>query len=345
MPAFRDPQGCSRVPGIPWSRANRNNYQYAEMKVANPIYDVVFKYLMKDNRVAKLVISHIIEQEIESLDFGVTELNRKKSDGSLTVLRLDFTARIKQPDGSSKLVLIELQKAKFPTDITRFRKYLGKQYQEENNIYIDEQTGQKKGLPIISIYILGHNLQYNDSPVIHVKRDYYDQATKEKLTEREEFIESLTHDSYIIQVQRLRKKHRNKLETLLSIFDQRNTSKESKHFLDLFEASYPYEFRVIIRRLEKASASKELCDDMELEDDFLEELKTQERVIALERAAKERERKEKEQALAEKEEERIEKERALAAEKKALAAEKQALTEQERLKALLEKAGIDYRSS
>ena len=47
------------------------------MKVANPLYDVVFKYLMQDIRVAKLVISNIIEQEIESLDFAFTELNRK----------------------------------------------------------------------------------------------------------------------------------------------------------------------------------------------------------------------------------------------------------------------------
>jgi hypothetical protein len=290
---------------------------------------------MQDTRVAKLVISNIIKQEIESLDFGVTELNRKKTDGSLTVLRLDFTARIKQPDGTSKLVLIELQKAKFPTDITRFRKYLGKQYQEENNIYTDQETGQKKALPIISIYILGHNLEHNDSPVIHVKRDYYDQATSEKLTQQEEFIESLTHDSYIIQVQRLRKKHRNKLETLLSIFDQRNTSKESKHFLDLFEASYPDEFKVIIKRLEMASASKELCDDMELEDDFLEELKTQERIIAFERA-------EKIKALAEREQERREKDKAIADKEKAIADKEKAIAEKEKFKQLLQQAGIDY---
>ncbi|WPD21577.1 MAG: hypothetical protein SD837_15375 [Candidatus Electrothrix scaldis] len=35
------------------------------MKVANPLYDVVFKYLMQDMRVAKLVRSNIIEQEME----------------------------------------------------------------------------------------------------------------------------------------------------------------------------------------------------------------------------------------------------------------------------------------
>ena len=298
------------------------------MRVANPIYDVVFKYLMRDTRVAKLVISNIIEQEIESLDFGFTELDRKMSDGSLTVLRIDFTAKIREADGSSHLVLIELQKAKFPTDITRFRKYLGKQYQEDANIYIDEQSQRRKALPIITIYILGHNLEHNDSPVIHVKREYYDQASKERLPYREEFIESLTHDSYIIQIQRLRKKHRNKLETLLSIFDQSNTSKESKHFLDLLESSYPDEFKFIIRRLQKASASKELCEDMDMEDDFLEELATVERVAAHERA-------EKEQAIADKK-------RAIADEERAIADKEQAIVEKEKLKELLKNAGIDY---
>ncbi|MCI5116998.1 MAG: hypothetical protein D3913_03360 [Candidatus Electrothrix sp. LOE1_4_5] len=305
------------------------------MKVANPLYDVVFKYLMQDMRVAKLVISHIIEQEIESLDFAFTELNRKLPNGGLTVLRIDFAAKIREPDGSSKLVLIELQKAKFPTDITRFRKYLGKQYQEESNIRLDERTGKKKALPIISIYILGHNLEYNDSPVIHVKRAYYDHATKEQLTRKEEFIESLTHDSYIIQVRRLRKKHRNKLETLLSIFDQSNTSKESKHFLDVLESSFPDEFKVIIRRLHKASASKELCDDMNMEDEILEELATQERLIAYERA--EKEKAEAEKRKAEKEKEKAEEEK-----RKAEAEKEKAEAEKARLEKLLKQAGIDF---
>jgi hypothetical protein len=305
------------------------------MKVANPLYDVVFKYLMQDMRVAKLVISNIIEQEIESLDFAFTELNRKLPDGGLTVLRIDFAAKIRELDGSSRLVIIELQKAKFPTDITRFRKYLGKQYQEESNIYLDEKTQKKKALPIISIYILGHNLQNNDSPVIHVKRNYYDHATKEKLTQKEEFIESLTHDSYIIQVPRLRKRHRNKLETLLSIFDQSNTSKESKHFIDLLESSFPDEFRAIIRRLHKASANKALCEDMEMEDDILEELATQERLIAYERA-------EKEKAEAEKEKAEVERREAEEGKEKAEAEKERVEAEKSRLEKLLKQAGIDF---
>ncbi|MEZ4988613.1 MAG: hypothetical protein R2795_26935 [Saprospiraceae bacterium] len=36
------------------------------MEIANPIYDVVFKYLMEDNRVAKLFLSAITGLEIVS---------------------------------------------------------------------------------------------------------------------------------------------------------------------------------------------------------------------------------------------------------------------------------------
>jgi uncharacterized membrane protein YqiK len=182
-----------------------------------------------------------------------------------------------------------------------------------------------------------------------VKRDYYDHATKEKLTRKEEFIESLTHDSYIIQVRRLRKKHRNKLETLLSIFDQSNASKESKHFLDVLESSFPDEFKVIIRRLHKASASKELCEDMNMEDEILEELATQERLIAYERAERRKAEAEKEKAEAEKRtaeegKEKVEAEKRKAEEgrEKAEAEKRKAEAEKARLEKLLKQAGIDF---
>jgi alpha-galactosidase/6-phospho-beta-glucosidase family protein len=122
-------------------------------------------------------------------------------------------------------------------------------------------------------------------------------------------------------VRRLRKRHRNKLEILLSIFDQSNASKESKHFLDLLESSFPDEFKAIIRRLHKASASKELCEDMEIEDEILEELATQERLIAYERA---------------------EREKAEAEKRKAEEGKEKAEAEKARLEKLLKQAGIKF---
>jgi len=38
------------------------------MHIANPIYDVVFKYLLEDNKVAKLFLSAIIGENISDVD-------------------------------------------------------------------------------------------------------------------------------------------------------------------------------------------------------------------------------------------------------------------------------------
>ena len=101
------------------------------MHIANPIYDVVFKYLMEDNEIAKLIIGTIIEEEIVELEFLPQEttvyletLDRR----SLTVYRLDFSAKIKLPEGGHKQILIEIQKTKISTDIMRFRQYMAEVY-------------------------------------------------------------------------------------------------------------------------------------------------------------------------------------------------------------------------
>lgn len=69
------------------------------MEIANPIYDVVFKYLMEDNKVAKLFLSAVTGLDIRSLDFLPQELvaDKKKSPKktfvtalNLSIYRLDF---------------------------------------------------------------------------------------------------------------------------------------------------------------------------------------------------------------------------------------------------------------
>ncbi len=102
---------------------------------------------MGDMRITKLILSKILDQEIESLEFKPTEF-RKKIGLNLTVFRIDFSAVIRQPDGSRKLALIEIQKAKLPTDIMRFRKYLGGHYQDPNNVYPTDNGASEKALPI-----------------------------------------------------------------------------------------------------------------------------------------------------------------------------------------------------
>ncbi len=288
------------------------------MQIANPIYDVVFKFLMEDKDSAILLLSTIINETIESLDFLPQENILHLQARSLTVYRLDFSAKIKTVEGSYKQVLIEIQKAKLPSDIMRFRRYLGEQYSKKSNIYTVHEKGEtiKKALPIISIYFLGYPLQHIKALVIKVNRDYYDVAQQQKIEVKEEFIESLTHDSYIIQISQLREKQQTEIEQLLAIFDQHKHLVSDDHILEIDEKSYPEKYRPLIRRLQSAILEPEIRKNMDMEDEILEDLQNMERALSR-----------KDEIIATKDEALAEKDKALAEKDKTLA-EKDALIEQ-----------------
>jgi hypothetical protein len=267
------------------------------MLIANPIYDVVFKFLMEDAKIAKLLLSSIIGENIEELTFlpqeFVSDIDKGKIDkprksiksrrgnkSSLTVYRLDFSAHIQTPEGT-KQVIIELQKAKFSTDITRFRKYLGEQFGDKRNITslkINKRI-RKVGIPIISIYFLGHKLDFTTASAIKISRQYQDLITNEIIDTKESFIESLTLDSYVIQIPYLTDKRRTELEILLSVFDQRNVADNEHHILNVNEEDFPEKYRSIIRKLQQATQSPEIKKKMQLEDGIIEELEDKEREI------------------------------------------------------------------
>lgn len=237
------------------------------MKIANPIYDVVFKYLMEDNEVAKLLISTIIDRDIIKLDFMPQEHTINLEKKSLTVYRLDFKATIKTKTGEN-IVVIEVQKAKFPSDITRFRRYLGEQYSNKEN----------RDIPIISIYFLGYSLEKVKVPVVKVQREYINLSNGKTITEKEKFIESLTHDSFIIQINSLKAPYNSEIEKFLAIFDQSELS-ENDHVLEIKEEEYPDHYRLLLRRLQKAALESALRKNMDIEDEIVADLDNLEREI------------------------------------------------------------------
>jgi hypothetical protein len=245
-----------------------------EVQIANPIYDVVFKYLMEDNTAAKLVVSSIIGEEVLELEPKPQERTREKvrinsSETSLTVYRLDFSAKIKIPSGH-KLIHIEMQKASFPTDIIRFRRYLGEQYIDSNNT-INTPDGIKS-LQIYCLYFLGQDLGIYDTPVLEINPNVKDVATSEIINEKSDFIESLHHKTWIIQISCLKKRCRNELEQLLSVFDQSNITKDW-HILNVKEKNFPEKFRPIIRRLKSAASNPTVKRQMKVEDEFVRYLR------------------------------------------------------------------------
>jgi len=295
------------------------------VRIANPIYDVVFKYLLDDEKVARLVLSALVGREILSLQFRPTEVRievPRPSAPSLLVLRLDFAATVRGEDGSSRLVLIEIQKAHNPLDVVRFRRYLGGQYASEENV-CEDATGRRQALPLVTIYILGEGLADIDVPVLKVNRHYTDAATGEVLPIASPFVEALTHDSIVVQLDRLKGRRRTDLERLLMVFDQDLAEPADPHWLDILEENFPDRYREVLRRLARASADKEVRDGMDVEDDYLATLQDHARKEAdLRRVLEEKDQalEEKDQALEEKDKALEEKDKALEAKDKALEA-------------------------
>ena len=240
---------------------------------------------MSDSKVAKAFLSAIIGEKIVKLDFNSTEytlkadVDKSKINSTIEqiiVCRFDFAAKIKTSTGDYKTVIIELQKAKFATDIMRFRRYLGTMYQSVDNTYDKHRVKARK---IYCVYLLNYEIGFPNSPVVKVDCSVSDLATGEKLDRKSEFIDSLNHKSWIVQVCQLKEKRRNELENLLSIFDQDNITKD-RHIMNVDESQFPKEYQPIIRKLREACESKKVRDEMQMEDDLLNEFQIKDEIIA-----------------------------------------------------------------
>ncbi|MCL2597470.1 MAG: hypothetical protein FWD66_07405 [Paludibacter sp.] len=247
------------------------------MEIANPIYDVVFKYMMEDNTVAKLLVSSIIGEDVVSLEPKPQEHTREKDKDknmggipNLTVYRLDFSAKIKLPDGQHKVIIIEMQKADLPTDIMRFRRYLGEQYIDSENRIAEED--EVDAMQIYAIYFLGKELGIYDTPVLSISPEVKDVSTGEIVGESSKFIDGLNHKSWIVQISCLKERRRNELEQLLSVFDQSNRTSDN-HILNVKEEYFPEKFRPIIRRLKGAAGNSTVKKQMKEEDEIFKYLR------------------------------------------------------------------------
>ena len=250
------------------------------MRIANPMYDAVFKHLLEDPASAKLIVGSILGEDLESLEMvpqesavqvGSSRPAAAPEGAGFTVLRVDFAATVRTVAGEHLRVLIEVQKARYSDDVMRFRRYLGTHYADERNAVTYLEDGRKRSRPrrLTTIYFLGEPLPCADATVLKVTRQYVDAVTGERLAVREEFVEALTHDCYVVQVSRLPARRRNDLEKLLSVFDQELRAADSRHALEVDAAAMPDRYAPVLRRLQRAAASPELRHSMLTEDEIL----------------------------------------------------------------------------
>ncbi len=238
--------------------------------VANPIYDSVFKYLMEDERVAKTVLSALLKKDVVSVELRPHEYANETND-KISMFRIDFGARIRTGENETELILIELQKTWVETETLRFRQYLGAQYSDKNNI--DKQKGDHKGFayPMVTIYIMGHRVGDIDVPVLYVSHKAYDYDGHEvKKGMPDPFVESLVHDSIIVQIPLLHGVINNRLDKVLSVLDQTKRDKDDPHLLCLDESVYAdnNDMNYIVHRLTAAASNPQMRQNMNVEDEY-----------------------------------------------------------------------------
>jgi hypothetical protein len=249
------------------------------MTIANPIYDSVFKYLMEDDRVARTILSALLKKEVVSVEVRPHEYSNTMKE-PISMFRIDFAARVRQSDGTVQQTLIELQKSWVPSEVLRFRQYLGVQYESERNM-----TADGYGLSMIAVYLLGHKVGDIEEPVIYVQHhalDYDGNLVTKGIPDP--FVSSLTHDSIIVQIPRLSGKIRNRLDQILSVFNQSQAKGENQHTLLLDESLYPEddaEMQRILRRLLMAAANSDIRQDMNVEDEYYSYLEQKETEVLI----------------------------------------------------------------
>ena len=290
------------------------------MEIANPIYDAAFKYLMQDDRAARLLVGRIAGLEVESLELRPQELatprdaarrgDAEADQPPLALFRMDFAARVRTAGGDERQVLIEIQKTNAPTVVERFRAYLGQQLCSAANV-IQHPSGRREAVPIVTIYLLGYDLGVSDEAVLDVCPQVTARRTGAGIDAGHPFIAGIHHRSHIVQIPLLRGRRRDDLERVLSIFDQGGARIErvGAQVLNIDESAYPREYGFVLRQLQRAASEAEVRRFMEGEDQLLRDFISLGTQAEYERREKERERQRADHEKAEKEREKAEKER------------------------------------
>ena len=250
--------------------------------VANPIYDSVFKYLMEDERIAKTILSALLKKEVIHVTVRPHEYSNTTRD-TLSMFRIDFAATVREREGGAikdRIVLIELQKTWLNTETLRFRQYLGAQYSNKNNMREADEKGF--AYPMVAVYLLGHKVGNIKEPIVYVNHDVFDYNGNVVADVNEEpFVESLTHNSIIVQITLLHGNVNNRLEKVLSVFDQTQVEGDTQQVLKIDEDKYAddSDMLYVLHKLTAAAANSEMRQDMNVEDEYYKAIEDRDTAI------------------------------------------------------------------
>ncbi len=275
---------------------NENDY----IVIPNPIYDVVFRYLMEDPGSAMIIISTLINEKIKKLQLEPTTHSEKKKHGTeieiqdpktkddIHLFHLDFTAIVELPDGSEELIMIELQKASEPDDIFRFKRYISKNFQKKQEKEITDPKTQaietiNKPIRLIPIFFLNFRIENEINDLLIKTNRLKTGVFKNKnLQKHNDFIDNLSYDIWVVQLPNLQNiseneyindEYKQKLYALLKLFDQKSKVKDNEHRLRIIRKFFPGFLDRVIKRIQAASVNNpNLEEQMYAEDEYLKSL-------------------------------------------------------------------------
>ena len=94
------------------------------------------------------------------------------------------------------------------------------------------------------------------------------------------FVESLQHDSIIVQIPLLHGRVNNRLEKVLSVFDQSNVADDNKVVrIDEHQFDGDSEMEYVVRRLLSAASDPDMRYQMNVEDEYFQELEDRDTAI------------------------------------------------------------------
>jgi hypothetical protein len=177
---------------------------------------------------------------------------------------------------------------------------------------------------MITVYLLGHRVGDIEEPVLYVKHKSYNYDGIE-VTKGipDPFIDSLVHDSIIVQIPLLRGTINNRLDKVLSVFDQSHKDEYNHQILNFDDDAFKDDAEMlhILHRLLAAAADARLRQDMNVEDEYFSAIEDRDTAIMIrdkEIAKRDAKLAEQETILANKDDQLAEKDKALLSSAKAL---------------------------
>ncbi len=287
------------------------------MKVLNPLFDSVFKYLLEDLEIAKMLIHAIIKKEILELTPAPQEssdIELKLKYSQIGMIRQDYVAIIKTlaSDGgfTTEKVIIEVQKSPLAPEIGRFRNYLSDKYRKKSAVGSDE-----KYLPIKTIYII-EEIFNNDLPAVLGRKGIYFNELENTPYQgaRDAMVELFNHDSWFIQTELLPHDFKEELMYVLSIFAPWFRKSPKDRFIEIPDDEILVKKHKILdrifRRLQAATQDNKVNTSVDVEMDYENYIEKMVNLRELAEAKAESERIQREEAEAKAEFERIQREEA-----------------------------------